>query len=82
MESRCFTCQFWRQRDSEGYFGECHRHAPAPRTLTPHEDATARYKGDLSLAVIWPDICADDFCGDWKLIQPTIPPTGNGEGQR
>lgn len=60
----CSDCMAWHRMENQPEWGECHRHAPSPRT---GPDSSAIY-GPFNLRGIWPYTRAVDFC--YEYIEP------------
>lgn len=67
----CDGCKFFKPSGPDGYEGECRRHAPRA-TLNPRTAADGDVKRQL---VYWPEITADEWCGEFeaKPIQEPSP---------
>lgn len=61
MGEKCYTCRFWKNRDTAYGEGECRRYAPRPTTKP-------RTTGDgetLPVLTYWPETSQDDWCGEY-----------------
>lgn len=57
----CNSCMAWIQLENQPEWGECHRHAPSPRT---GPDSSNIY-GPFNLRGIWPYTRAVDHCHEY-----------------
>jgi hypothetical protein len=61
-KERCETCKWWEHKPGwDG--GRCHRNAPFVPWPSPQGV-------DITSMTIWPCVDADDWCGEWKSLNP------------
>lgn len=64
----CEACLFW-ERVGGGH-GQCRRHAPQVRIVTPGDIRGAGKDGWPTYHAAWPLTLADEWCGEGKRGQP------------
>ena len=67
--SMCKSCAFWLPDMEDEDIGSCQRYAPRPVFVEDLRKssmtcAEAKEKRSYS-AIIWPETCSNDGCGDW-----------------
>ena len=69
---RCDRCKWWVRESDLGLapdWGECKRHAPAPRMAYIFRDPDA----GVDYSVAWPELHGTDFCGEFTPMDSPVP---------
>lgn len=79
--TRCADCLF--VKDREGAL-ECHRLPPEPRYgANPGAVAAGARQAEPERYIFWPQVAADDFCGEGEPRQPQrSAPKEDGSGEK